>query len=110
MAGEKKPRVVDREKWHVMSRDRETCVYCGWRHGRFVPGSTPRTIHVDHIVPFSQGGHPTRDNLVCACSRCNLYKGDRTPEQAGMAMEYLQPRVVYMDGSVFEVLLEGDPQ
>lgn len=110
MAGERKQRVVDRERWHVMTRDREACVYCGWRQGEFIPASTPRTIHVDHIIPFSHGGYPTRDNLVCACSQCNLYKGDRTPEEAGMTMEHLQPRVVYMDGSIFEVRLEGDAE
>ena len=107
MAGERKQRVVDRERWHVMSRDRETCVYCGWRNGSL---GGPRDIHVDHIVPFSHGGYPTRENLVCACSRCNLYKGDRTPDEAGMEMKFLQPGVVYMDGSIFVVRMEGDQE
>lgn len=107
MAGECKRRVVNTEKWHVMARDRETCVYCGWRQGSLCG---PRDIHVDHIVPFSHGGEPTRENLVCACSRCNLQKGDRTPGEAGMEMAFLQPGVVYMDGSIFVVRMEGDPE
>ena len=110
MARPSKRRVVDKEKWHVMARDRETCVYCGWRRGQFVPASAPRSIHVDHITPFSRGGEPTRENLVCACSRCNLYKGDRTPEEAGLEMAFLQERVEYAGGCVFEVRLEGDPE
>ncbi len=103
-------RVVPSERWYVLGRDRETCVYCGWKRGTFVPGSAPREIHVDHIVPFSRGGEPTRENLVCACSRCNLYKGDRTPDETGMEMKFLQPGVVYMDGSIFVVRMEGDQE
>jgi 5-methylcytosine-specific restriction endonuclease McrA len=105
---DKKPRVVNSERWHVLSRDRETCVYCGWSRGTSY--GRPGDIHVDHVVPFSQGGGSTRENLVCACTRCNLSKGDRTPEQAGMEMRFLQPRVEYAFGSMFEVRLEGDPE
>ena len=103
-------RVVPGERWYVMGRDRETCVYCGWHQGSFAPGSGPRSIHVDHIVPFSRGGEPTRENLVCSCSRCNLYKGDRTPEEACMNLDHLQPRVEYICGCIFEVRLEGDAE
>jgi 5-methylcytosine-specific restriction endonuclease McrA len=110
VSGSRKRRIVESEKWYVMARDRETCVYCGWRRGQFVPASVPRSIHVDHITPFSRGGEPTRENLVCACSRCNLYKGDRTPEEAGMEIAYLQERVEYICGCIFEVRLEGDPE
>lgn len=106
----KKTRVVDADRLYVLKRDRETCVYCGWRHGLFVPMSAPREIHVDHIVPFSMRGQPTRDNLVCACSACNLRKRDRTPEEAGLEMKFLGDRLEYMDGSIFEVRLEGDPE
>jgi 5-methylcytosine-specific restriction endonuclease McrA len=36
------------------------------------------------VVPRSRGGRTTWDNIVAACSPCNLRKGGRTPAQAGM--------------------------
>lgn len=95
-----KRRVVDSERWHVMRRDRETCVYCGWSQGRSC--GMPATIHIDHIVPFSRGGESTRENLVCSCSRCNLYKRDRTPEEAGLQIKFLQNGVSYKRGMIIE--------
>ena len=45
------------------------CAYCG---------STPRKgqrLTRDHLVPMSQGGLTTQDNIVPACSSCNSSKG-----------------------------------
>lgn len=61
----------------VMRRDRRTCRYCGRR---------PRRLHIDHVVPHSRGGPSDIDNLVVACRRCNLGKGARTPEEAGLML------------------------
>jgi 5-methylcytosine-specific restriction endonuclease McrA len=37
---------------------------------------------VDHVIPVSQGGHPTaKSNLVLACPKCNGRKHARTPHQ-----------------------------
>lgn len=36
------------------------------------------TFHVDHVVPQSQGGETTLENLALACPGCNLRKADRT--------------------------------
>lgn len=59
---------------------------------------------VDHVVPVAKGGTDDPENLVCACSECNLGKSDigldesRLPlapgpaeirEQAGQIAEYL---------------------
>lgn len=41
-------------------------------------------LTVDHVVPISQGGGFTWQNLVTACSRCNLRKGDKTLSEANM--------------------------
>lgn len=95
---------------YALDRDRETCVYCGWNKSVFVPAGLPRRIHVDHIIPASRGGVGTRENLVCACSRCNLYKGDKTPEEAGMELRFLGERLEYICGSIFEIRLDGDPE
>lgn len=31
----------------------------------------------DHIVPWSQGGHTTDDNLQMLCKQCNATKGNK---------------------------------
>jgi 5-methylcytosine-specific restriction endonuclease McrA len=67
----------------VLRRDRHTCGYCG--------GFADT---VDHILPRSRGGGDTWFNLVAACQPCNGLKGDRTPQEVGMAMhrEPFEPR------------------
>lgn len=58
----------------VYARDGGTCVYCRMfldRNGG----------HVDHVVPVCQGGTNDLDNLVLACSACNLQKAGRTVSQ-----------------------------
>src|SRR5882757_5948299 len=37
-------------------------------------------------VPRAQGGRTSWENVVCSCIPCNLHKGGRTPEQAGMKL------------------------
>lgn len=49
------------------------CYHCGKR----LASSSPRSMHVDHKVPFSLGGSCDDDNLVASCPRCNLRKGNR---------------------------------
>ena len=62
---------------NVFARDLNTCQYCGKRFG-------VSELSLDHVVPRSQGGGAGWSNLVCACVRCNVRKGGRTPRQAGM--------------------------
>lgn len=62
---------------NLFARDTNTCQYCGKRF------STP-DLSLDHVVPRSQGGPTTWDNVVCACLKCNVRKGGRTPDQAHM--------------------------
>lgn len=63
----------------VLARDHYTCQYCGATPGR-------AELTVDHIRPRSMGGETTWDNVVTACRRCNVRKGDRTPEEAGLTL------------------------
>jgi 5-methylcytosine-specific restriction endonuclease McrA len=64
---------------NIYARDNNTCQYCG-RH-------LPRAqLNLDHIVPRAQGGRTTWENVCCCCVQCNLRKGARTPEQAGMVL------------------------
>lgn len=62
-------------KQNILRRDLRTCQYCG---------RTESHMTVDHVIPRSQGGQDSWENLVCACSSCNNRKGDSTPEKAGM--------------------------
>lgn len=59
----------------VLVRDRHRCAYCG-----------RRATTVDHVVPRSRGGGDTWLNTVASCTKDNLRKADRTPEQAGMRL------------------------
>jgi 5-methylcytosine-specific restriction endonuclease McrA len=65
-------------KKNIFLRDNYTCVYCG--HNR------PQDMTIDHVLPKSRKGKDTWENLVCACSKCNHAKADRTPEEAGMKL------------------------
>ncbi|MBM4018011.1 MAG: HNH endonuclease, partial [Planctomycetes bacterium] len=43
-------------------------------------------LSIDHVVPRSRGGHTVWTNVVCACMRCNVRKGGRTPAEAGLTL------------------------
>ena len=60
---------------NIFARDSNRCQYCGKRF-------STTDLSLDHVIPKSQGGKSTWDNIVCACVRCNVKKGGRTPEQA----------------------------
>jgi len=64
---------------NIFARDNNQCQYCGRKH----PTSE---LSLDHVLPRSQGGQSTWDNIVCACVRCNVRKGGRTPKQAHMGL------------------------
>ena len=92
----------------VYLRDEGLCRYCGTRvHLRgdlhrvstlagkevFAMGSTNRTragamiiarASADHVLPVTQGGRTTPNNLVTACWPCQFGKSSFTPEQLGM--------------------------
>ncbi len=64
-------------RFNVFLRDRFTCQYCGH------PFPT-QELTFDHVVPRSRGGRTTWENVVTACSSCNLVKGNRLPHLCGM--------------------------
>lgn len=69
---------------NIYARDGNRCQYCGKKF----PTSE---LSLDHVIPRSTGGANTWENIVCACVRCNVRKGGRTPEQARMKL-IAQPR------------------
>ncbi|WP_225413498.1 HNH endonuclease [Stigmatella hybrida] len=64
---------------NIYARDHDTCQYCG----RTLPRSE---LNLDHVNPRCEGGKTTWENVVCSCVPCNLKKGGRTPERAGMKL------------------------
>ena len=63
----------------IMLRDAHTCQYCGEMPGR-------QELTVDHVLPRSQGGAHSWQNLVTACKPCNQRKGSLTPDEAQMRL------------------------
>lgn len=64
---------------NIFARDGNRCQYCG---KKFPTGE----LSLDHIMPRSRGGGMDWENIVCACVRCNVRKGGRTPTEAGMRL------------------------
>ncbi|MGD9541902.1 MAG: HNH endonuclease, partial [Methylocystis sp.] len=82
-------------RFNVFLRDRFTCQYCG-EHDE---------LTFDHVIPRSKGGATTWENVVAACSPCNLRKGDRLPHEAHMspAQTPFQPSIadLHRNGRLF---------
>ncbi|HET6922138.1 MAG TPA: HNH endonuclease [Anaeromyxobacteraceae bacterium] len=67
-------------RFNIYARDDSTCQYCGRR--------LPRSeLNLDHVLPRSRGGSTTWENVVCSCVACNLRKGGRSPDEAGMRLK-----------------------
>ena len=66
----------------IKDRDQDLCRYCG-----------DDADDLDHVVPKAQDGRDHPSNLVQSCRTCNIYKRDRTPEEAGMIL--LKPGTVF---------------
>jgi 5-methylcytosine-specific restriction endonuclease McrA len=64
---------------NVMARDNNSCQYCGAK-------KVSNDLTFEHVIPRAQGGKTTWENIVMACRSCNIKKGSRTPEQAGMKL------------------------
>lgn len=64
---------------NIFERDKSTCQYCGKKLAK-------SELTIDHVVPRSRGGRDTWDNLVLACVKCNVRKGDQTPAEACMPL------------------------
>jgi len=83
---------------NVLTRDNFSCQYCGEK-------KLMRELNYDHVIPRSQGGKTTWENIVMACYPCNSRKQNRTPEQSGMRLlsQPVRPKtlpigVLRMDG------------
>jgi 5-methylcytosine-specific restriction endonuclease McrA len=70
---------------NILERDDHTCQYCDYKGDN---------LTLDHVIPRSRGGKDTWENLVAACVRCNVNKGNRTPTEAHMPLR-IEPRRPY---------------
>ena len=76
---------VPLSRFNIYRRDGHRCIYCGDK----------MNLTLDHVYPKCKGGKNSWKNLVTSCSSCNIRKGSRTPEEAGLKMMH-QPYVPTM--------------
>lgn len=63
-------------RFNLFLRDAFCCQYCGVRDD----------LTFDHVVPRASGGVTSWENVVAACSKCNLKKGCKSLKQSGMSL------------------------
>ena len=61
-------------RFNLFLRDGFMCSYCG----------SPDELTFDHVIPRRLGGKTSWTNITAACSKCNLKKGGRLPDEARM--------------------------
>jgi len=66
-------------RFNVFLRDKFSCQYCGSKN----------ELTFDHLLPKSKGGKTDWDNVVTACSVCNVKKGGRLLRYSGMILNQL---------------------
>lgn len=69
LAGKRNPKHPIRAelRWEIWERDDFRCFYCGVR----------RFLSLDHKIPESKGGTLDKNNLVTACMKCNVQRGNQ---------------------------------
>ena len=63
-------------RFNLFLRDHFSCQYCGFKGD----------LTFDHVVPRASGGVTSWQNVVAACSPCNLKKGSKSLKRAGMSL------------------------
>ncbi len=64
-------------RFNLFLRDEFRCQYCGARGD----------LTFDHVVPRSRGGVTSWENVVAACSPCNLRKANKSLRASGMRLK-----------------------
>ncbi|WP_404783867.1 HNH endonuclease [Altericista sp. CCNU0014] len=62
---------------NILNRDGHACQYCSY---------SGEDLTLDHVMPKSRGGGDSWENIVTACVKCNVKKGNRTPQEARMPL------------------------
>ena len=63
-------------RFNLFLRDEFCCQYCG----------SKGDLTFDHVIPRARGGVTSWENVVAACSRCNLKKGSKHLHQSGLSL------------------------
>ena len=63
-------------RFNLFLRDGFRCQYCGSRGD----------LTFDHVVPRAAGGATSWQNVVAACSPCNLRKGSKSLRESGLQL------------------------
>ena len=63
-------------RFNVFLRDKFSCQYCGSKND----------LTFDHLLPRSKGGKTDWNNVVTACTCCNVKKGGRLFIKSGMTL------------------------
>ena len=63
-------------RFNLFLRDEFSCQYCGAKGD----------LTFDHVLPRARGGVTSWDNVVAACSKCNLSKGSKLLKQSGLSL------------------------
>ena len=66
-------------RFNLFLRDGFECQYCG----------SGEELTFDHLIPRAYGGVTSWENVITACSPCNLRKGGRTPGEANMTVNQI---------------------
>jgi len=75
----KRTPIIKFSRQNIYIRDGGKCQYCGMHFSQ-------KELTYDHVVPRSRGGETEWTNVVICCTVCNIKKGGRTPEEAGMSL------------------------
>ena len=65
-------------RFNVFLRDKFMCQYCG----------SNSELTFDHLLPRSKGGKTDWNNVVTACSSCNVQKGGRFLNDSEMSLQH----------------------
>jgi 5-methylcytosine-specific restriction endonuclease McrA len=98
----KRSRPLNFSRVNIYIRDKYRCGYCGKKKGL-------NNLTFDHVIPKSQGGKTSWDNIVTCCSPCNNKKANRTPQQAGMSLLREPAKPNWLPGIVIRVNKESLP-
>jgi 5-methylcytosine-specific restriction endonuclease McrA len=64
-------------RFNLFLRDEFKCQYCG----------TKGDLTFDHVIPRSRGGVTSWENVVAACSPCNLRKANKPLARSGLTLQ-----------------------
>jgi len=88
-------------RMNVFYRDQFKCQYCSIQ----LPANE---LTFDHVIPVSQLGATSWENVVTCCKGCNTRKGSKTIKAAGMQL-LKKPKKPRWSPELCLRLLDGDP-